>query len=53
MKTKTALAVLFLALAPSLASAMCSRDHAETASTCADGMKWDEASQSCVTPINS
>ena len=41
-----------LALAPSLSMAMCSSKH-QQAQSCASGMTWDSASQSCVPAASS
>lgn len=49
MKTKTILAALALAVAPSLAFAACSGfKHEDVAMSCAPGSVWDAESRSCV-----
>jgi hypothetical protein len=50
MKTKTLLAVLALAVMPSIASAACIGDHAkeEVVMSCADGTEYDSAQQACI-----
>jgi hypothetical protein len=55
MKIKTTLAVIALTLAPSLAAAMCSdkSDMKVTASACAEGQVWDQATGTCTLPSSS
>jgi hypothetical protein len=50
MTLRTTLAALALVLAPGITSAMvCSDGHTEvTASSCKDGMIWDETKGTCV-----
>lgn len=47
MALKTTIVALTLVLAPSFAFAMCSEGKHEQAQSCASGMAWDTASQSC------
>lgn len=52
MSFKFVLAAATLALMPSLALAEgCSREHAQN--SCEMGQKWDDATQSCITPASS
>lgn len=55
MKTKTLLATLALALAPSIGFAACSGyGHSETASiSCAEGSVYDADTKACVPVANS
>ena len=54
MKLKLTLAALALALAPGMASAMCSWEKTQqSASQCSSGQVWDADSQSCITPLSS
>ena len=51
MKMKLTTAVIALMLLPSVSMAYCSGMKEVTASSCADGMTWDEAKGECaVTP---
>lgn len=50
MTSRLTLAVIALMLAPSLASAMCSRDH-EQAMTCAEGTVYNAETGSCVPQV--
>ena len=54
MKINTCLIVMSLIATPGFAFAMgCSKGEDKiTASSCAVGMIWDEAKESCVTPAN-
>lgn len=48
-KTSAMLAVLALALAPSLAAAMCSEPgHVRSSSQCPQGQVWDGTLKACV-----
>jgi hypothetical protein len=50
MKTRTILAALALALAPTLAAAYCSEPKQSTsANACAEGQVFDAATGTCVT----
>ncbi|MDD7970393.1 hypothetical protein PUT78_04710 [Roseinatronobacter sp. HJB301] len=52
MKLKLALAAVAFALAPAVASAMCSgMKHETTASGCTAGQVWDADSATCVEPV--
>lgn len=55
MKIKTTLAMIALALAPSVALAQgCVHENmSQSASQCAPGQVWDATSQTCVTPASS
>ena len=53
MKTRITVAVLALALMPGFAVAQCMGDHIKTSSQCGDGKVWDNATQSCTTPVHS
>lgn len=52
MKPKLTLAVVALMLAPSLASAMCSRDQHQ-AMNCAEGTVYDSQTGACVPQVSS
>lgn len=52
MKTKLTLATVALIALPAFASAMCS-DQSHQAMSCAEGMTWDAATQSCTKQVNS
>lgn len=51
MKLKTAFAALALTLAPMMVSAACSSSH--QAMSCAEGMIWDSATNSCTKQVSS
>jgi len=51
MTIKTVLAALALTIAPTFALAMGCSDRSHQAQSCATGMVWDSASQSCVKQI--
>jgi hypothetical protein len=54
MQIKTTLALIALAMMPSLAVAQgCEREKMQSASQCAPGQTFDAASQTCITPISS
>ena len=55
MTIKTALVAAVLALSPSLAMAMGCQwgDHSEQAMSCAEGMTWDAATETCVEQVTS
>lgn len=56
MTIKTTLCVIALTLAPSLALAnggCMSNKVQQSASQCAAGQTWDQATQSCAAPVNS
>ncbi|MEP3333416.1 carbohydrate-binding module family 14 protein [Sedimentitalea sp.] len=52
MTLKTVAAVLVLITVPALSFAMCS-DREHQAQSCAPGMTWDAASQSCIVQTSS
>lgn len=47
MKTKLTAAVITLMLLPSVSMAYCSGHKEITASSCKDGMSWDQAKGEC------
>lgn len=47
MKTKTLLTALVLALAPAVSAYAACSGHSQQAMTCADGMAYDAATNSC------
>lgn len=55
MKIKTTLAVIALALAPTMSFAQCNSDKVklESAASCAAGSAWDEAKGACVASTTS
>ncbi|MFN4153623.1 MAG: hypothetical protein ACK4HF_03125 [Paracoccaceae bacterium] len=48
MKTRITTAVIALMLLPSMSMAYCSGHKEITASSCKDGMSWDQAKGECV-----
>ncbi len=54
MKITTLIAATLLALSPSISMASCSWEHStKEASSCADGMVWDAATESCTEQVTS
>lgn len=53
MKIKTLLAALVLTAAPALAYAGCTGQSHQATMSCADGLAWDAATQTCVATTTS